>query len=104
MSALVIVEVHARAEAVVNGFKKVTDQQARDVVRLVAEINAKDAVIANLEKKVMGLELILAGYRKPETEAHCTSSDTYGKFPYSAKVEEAFSDIFGGGLFGKKSH
>lgn len=42
----------ARAEEVVNGFKRVSDRIARDAVRLAETIEAKDRMIEALEKKL----------------------------------------------------
>ncbi|MNT09309.1 hypothetical protein D3C72_1440870 [compost metagenome] len=59
-----ITAAYGRAKPVVDGLKKVRDQQARDVVALVGAVAERDAQIADqaaqidvLQKKVAGLEL-----------------------------------------------
>lgn len=52
---------YQRAAEVVNGFKRVRDQQARDVVAMAGAIAQRDRAIEAIEKKVFGLQLQLAG-------------------------------------------
>lgn len=57
MNKAQIAAAYDRAKQVVDGFKRVRDQQARDVVAMAGAIAAKDAEIHALKKKVLGLEL-----------------------------------------------
>lgn len=52
---------YQRAAEVVNGFKHVRDQQARDVVAMAGAIAERDREIEALKKQVCGLELQLVG-------------------------------------------
>ncbi|OAD82590.1 hypothetical protein ATN89_18600 [Comamonas thiooxydans] len=76
-----------RAEAVVNGFKRVRDQQARDVVAMAGVIAQRDQDIELLRTKVhclerqkAGLELQLVGAKRAEA---------------SARTGQAFGQVFG---------
>jgi tellurite resistance protein len=60
---------YQRAAEVVNGFKRVRDQQARDVVAMAGAIAQRDREIEALEKKVFGLQLQLAGSKQSTASA-----------------------------------
>lgn len=70
---------YQRAAEVVNGFKRVRDQQARDVVAMAGAIAQRDRAIEALEKKVFGLQLQLAGC-KPSTVSASTGQDFSSMF------------------------
>ncbi len=73
MSREKIQAAYCRAQAVVNGFKRVRDQQARDVVAMAGVIAERDQDIETLRQKVQclerqkaGLELQLVGAKRSE--------------------------------------
>ena len=70
-----------RAQEVVNGFKTVRDQQARDVVALAGELARRDHQIETLKKAVLAMKL--KGVRM----------DTGGK---RGPLEDMFGDVFKG--------
>lgn len=56
-----IAAAKVRALAVVNGFKTVRDQIARDAVNLARELELREKEVAALKRKVVSLELQIAG-------------------------------------------
>lgn len=51
-----IEEARDRAKNVVDGFSRVKDQQARDVINLVSEIDTMDRTINLLQKRLSDIE------------------------------------------------
>lgn len=72
----------SRAQEVVNGFKTVRDQQARDVVALAGELARRDHQIETLKKAVLAMKLKGAGV-----------GTGFGK---KGPLEELFGDLFKG--------
>lgn len=75
MNTQQVKEAKARAEEVVNGFKRVTDRNARDALKLAEAVEERDKRIAALEQK-----------------AAADAFSGIGKNP----KDNIFSDIFGG--------
>lgn len=62
-----IAAAKARAEDVVNGFKRVTEQSARDALKLAEELERRERQIAAMKKRMLADALTNAGkYGKPK--------------------------------------
>lgn len=67
----------SRASEVVNGFKTVRDQQARDVLALAGVLAQRDYEIEALKRKVLSLELQAIGSQRAGASNH--ASDVFGQ-------------------------